>query len=277
VPRKNPLPEADLAVAKRLIVLRGDCQLSREELSEQSLVGVGVISRVELGRMPLRYGDARKLLFGLSLGDFYQYVVNPINPLWLAEGLEPMRLNWPIFLPAAISLKIDLNITFLKFVEANRQLLFDLVTNIAQAEIPESWLLIYSNILSSHQRKTKNISTATAKLEDLFLRSARRLAPVSKIAFDALQEYENDVRPEKKDLLNVSESVNLLSMDQQMPQLLIRLKAVTEDRGAKSELAKWLGVPLASLSQWLAGTREPGGENTLKLLQWVEQHEGKKQ
>jgi len=29
------------------------------------------------------------------------------------------------------------------------------------------------------------------------------------------------------------------------------------------------------LSQWLGGTREPGGENTLRLLRWVERQKRK--
>jgi transcriptional regulator with XRE-family HTH domain len=58
-----------------------------------------------------------------------------------------------------------------------------------------------------------------------------------------------------------------------MANLLDRLNKATSQRGMKSKLAKVMGVPLANISQWLSGVREPGGETTLKLLHWVEQQE----
>ena len=60
-----------------------------------------------------------------------------------------------------------------------------------------------------------------------------------------------------------------------MPGFRERLKKALAERGRKTALAKLLGVPLASVSQWLSGEREPGGEYTLKLLRWVEQQERK--
>jgi hypothetical protein len=77
----------------------------------------------------------------------------------------------------------------------------------------------------------------------------------------------------KKDLTNVSELVNVGSVKAQGPNLLERLKKATQERGKKSALAKFLGVPLVRVSQWLSGDREPGGETTLKMLHWVEQQE----
>jgi hypothetical protein len=62
----------------------------------------------------------------------------------------------------------------------------------------------------------------------------------------------------------------------QLPNLLARLKAATKETGKMSALANFLDVPLASVSRWLSGNREPGGEVTLKLLRWVEQQERQK-
>lgn len=62
----------------------------------------------------------------------------------------------------------------------------------------------------------------------------------------------------------------------QLPTLLERLKKASEPAGQKTALAKFLGVPLASVSRWLSGEREPGGEITLQLLKWVEQQERQK-
>jgi transcriptional regulator with XRE-family HTH domain len=81
---------------------------------------------------------------------------------------------------------------------------------------------------------------------------------------------------EKSNLTNVNEVVNLGSLKPQLPSLLDRLNAATLERGRKSELAKFLGVSLVQVSQWLNRDREPGGETTLRLLKWVEQEERQK-
>jgi transcriptional regulator with XRE-family HTH domain len=52
--------------------------------------------------------------------------------------------------------------------------------------------------------------------------------------------------------------------------LIERLKNVTRVRGKKAELAEFLGVPSVSVSRWLSGDVEPGGEFTLRLLEWVQ-------
>lgn len=78
---------------------------------------------------------------------------------------------------------------------------------------------------------------------------------------------------EKKLLTNVTEYAKHATVKSEMANLLKRLQKATSQRGTKSKLAKLLGVPLANVSQWLSGEREPGGETTLRLLRWVEQQE----
>lgn len=80
----------------------------------------------------------------------------------------------------------------------------------------------------------------------------------------------------KKDLTIVSVLDNNQEVKPKLPSLLERLKKATAQRGIKSELAKFLGVSLVQVSQWLSGDREPGGETTLRLLHWVEQQERQK-
>ena len=82
--------------------------------------------------------------------------------------------------------------------------------------------------------------------------------------------------PSSKTTLNkLNESVKLSPVNPQLPVLLERLNRATQAHGKKSELASYLGVELASVSQWLSGKREPGGETTLKMLHWVEVQERK--
>ena len=75
------------------------------------------------------------------------------------------------------------------------------------------------------------------------------------------------------DLTFPATSVKNLEVKLQLPTLLERLNRATKETGKMSALAKYLEVPLASVSRWLSGKREPGGEITLKMLRWVEQPE----
>jgi DNA-binding transcriptional regulator YiaG len=99
---------------------------------------------------------------------------------------------------------------------------------------------------------------------------------------DAIIEFLEDrantspVERLKKDLTETETSVRDIDVKAQLPILLERLKTAAEKSGKKSKLAEFLDVPLASVSRWLSGEREPGGEITLKLLRWVEQQERQK-
>jgi transcriptional regulator with XRE-family HTH domain len=79
-----------------------------------------------------------------------------------------------------------------------------------------------------------------------------------------------------KDLTESATSEILAVVKAQLPRLRERLNRATKETGKMSALAEFLGVPLASVSRWLSGKREPGGEITLKLLHWVEQQERQK-
>jgi transcriptional regulator with XRE-family HTH domain len=60
-------------------------------------------------------------------------------------------------------------------------------------------------------------------------------------------------------------------------RLIARLKSATREIGLKSELARALGVPPQRVNDWLTGTRVPGGETTLQMLEWVTVIEANKQ
>ena len=56
--------------------------------------------------------------------------------------------------------------------------------------------------------------------------------------------------------------------------LLNRVKKLTSTRGKPAQLAESLGVERSRISEWLSGKTKPDGENTLKLLHWVQQQGG---
>jgi transcriptional regulator with XRE-family HTH domain len=80
----------------------------------------------------------------------------------------------------------------------------------------------------------------------------------------------------KKPVDNLTLSAKSEDVKHSMSKLLERLKKATAEHGQKTVLAKHLGVPPVSVSQWLSGVKEPGGETTLKLLNWVELQERQK-
>jgi transcriptional regulator with XRE-family HTH domain len=82
---------------------------------------------------------------------------------------------------------------------------------------------------------------------------------------------------EKKLLTDVTVSDNVSPVKSTMANLLDRLNKATNQRGMKSKLAKVMEVPLSNVSQWLSGEREPGGETTLRLLNWVIATEAKQE
>lgn len=67
---------------------------------------------------------------------------------------------------------------------------------------------------------------------------------------------------------------NTSDMVRDLKSLRARLRTATSDYGKKAELARHLETSLPRISEWLSDT-EPGGETTLKLLNWVEQQEAK--
>lgn len=81
---------------------------------------------------------------------------------------------------------------------------------------------------------------------------------------------------EKTQLTLKADSLTNDGVQPVLPKLIQRLKRATEARGSKSELAKWLGVHRQLVTDWLSGKQEPGGETTLRLLNWVEQQERQK-
>lgn len=136
-----------------------------------------------------------------------------------------------------------------------------------------------------HNRAPFPVMTAEAKARADALINANRLtnfvdawAAVRDVLFTlpappATASSQND---EKKDLTNVVLSATRGDVQTQMQKFLERLKKATSQRGQQTALADFLGVHRVSVSKWLSGKKEPGGEITLKMLQWVEQQERQK-
>ncbi len=286
MPRKNPVTATDIAIGKRLAHRRMEEQFSREELASNSGLSAGIITRVELGRMPLRYVDGKRLLRALSLLETKVWPdIRPINPLWLAEGMEPETVDWPLLLPQTQHLGVSFSASFSHVIQLHRALIIRLVQDPTTVQLPESWLRAYADHWDTLNLKAHVLHHDTAIVERLLRTSAEKLAPASTLARGILDDYHTALaeplmiprlwqanRTFSKQVLTAeSEKRNVPAM--KMRELLRKVRAMTSSKGDKAKLADALSVPLSRVSEWLSGKYEPNGETTLRLLQWVEQQE----
>ena len=77
----------------------------------------------------------------------------------------------------------------------------------------------------------------------------------------------------KKKLTDIPLKGKVGSVKSPLTILWGHLARVTLDRGKKAALAKFLNVTPSRVSEWIHGVKEPSGEVTLRLLEWVEAEE----
>lgn len=266
--RKSSLSTQESEIAARLRQLRTGRSLSREDVALFTALKPGIITRVELERMPLKY-DAALLWMKVFSGDSILPDFRPLNPLWLAYGMEPVHLSWPLYLPTLAELRLSVGTLFSDFVTQNRSVLIGLAHYPPEPVLPESWLSPYLKYwvrLTSEMRQLNEGSD----LVGLTLKfSAERLSELSRHAVEILLTL-SDIEDRAPGLLTqVSENCKSESVQSEMDKLLAKIRNLTRKKGMKSRLASFLKVPPSRISEWLAGKYEPSGEVTLQLLNWV--------
>ncbi len=235
----------------------------------------GRLANYEFGRVPLRFG----------LVDRYARLFN-LNQRWLAEGRGAAAPYWII--PPKILQEIRSDALFSEAYDEHLQPEFGESSSFGQfalSVIVDSVPPAFTNAEDEQFYRKKTLEHLDAvfdetpmetrgKLLKIILNTIASFCVENSVAIAKYRETGNS-RRQKNPLTHVSESANQDSVKLQMANLLARLNKATTRRGMKSELAKFIGVPLSNISQWLSGEREPGGETTLQLLKWVEQQERK--
>ncbi len=83
----------------------------------------------------------------------------------------------------------------------------------------------------------------------------------------------------KKGLTSHSLKSNTEPVKSELEKLIERVKRLASHPGAKAQLARFLKVAPARVTEWLSDDpetrKEPGGHYTLELLKWVRQNERK--
>lgn len=279
MPRKQPLPERELSICRRVFEARQAFGISLRFAAQTLDINEGVLKRVELGRAPLKYAQAVPIVNKYAL-----------NARWLysGEGLRHSGLKIPE--PEAIGVAEDALFSRVFEEWGGKTELPPLDTALDYSRRRneslravwqiEDWL----DQLSDSQLKPFTDELLKAGHQLFTTRRSDEWPKVLKRWESRHGNYASNPQPlllpkdfPKNEKFKVDESLRSVNNAgvTTLAKLLAKVRLATSQRGKKSELAKYLGVPLASVSQWLSGDREPGGETTLRLLHWVQQQEQK--
>lgn len=244
VPRSSPVPRAEKEIGARVAEARRQHGLSRISFAEGMFPDASALVRIELGRVPLRYLMARK---------FWQKMPQ-LNPLFLSAGKAPLRLELPLWLPQPKDIDVPHDALFSAVIERYSTELMTLLGPKETHRLPPSWIPAQRFYLDLLRFKAHN--------EELKIRGFS----------EWIDQLEASGQEKRTSLLTEAETrSNVAGVKSPLKSLVADVNRLASKPGKKSELAKFLKAPPASVSRWLSGEREPGGETTLKLLEWVEQ------
>jgi len=218
-------------------------------LAKNELRGTSPIHNVELGRTPLRYELARLVLRNLP----------QISPVWLALGEGPRWLKGRLWFPEPEALSEPFDATFRQVIEKHKDELRTLTGPPALQRLPLEWIATQRLHLSLFREELQGMEKQLREEEK------------------AVDLWEmNAAESVKKHMLTHASSCDIIGgVKQTLGNTLKRANRLVETKGKMTELADFLGAPLASVSRWLAGTRQPSGDFAIRLLDWVEREEGK--
>ncbi|HLH53446.1 MAG TPA: helix-turn-helix transcriptional regulator [Verrucomicrobiae bacterium] len=246
-------------------------QLSQTVAAKRLGIDSTRLASYEHARVPIRFGFAEKFAstFNVRWG-------------WLAEGTSPKlhyckipREKRSILQSEALFSEVWKEHLRPMFSESEREMLQQAIA-IASKPPPAlpSEKETRDLLLSVQERIKTKFESMDRSMRWSFIKSLH--VSISEFLTESQFPQEPDDDWQESENFGIDEitaSDNNADVKSPMKNLLWRLNRATAERGMKSKLAKVMGVPLANVSQWLSGEREPGGETTLKLLDWVDQQE----
>ena len=268
------MTDRERAVCSRISTIREQIKWSQTDFAKELEITRAKLVSIELGHTPLRYDLAVKISR-----------IFEIQPKWLATGTGQMRPHNPLLWTMEQRQKFKENDLLTKVydiapgvflpsrnIKIRKSLVqpdFDFRRSIDSAVKYYAYSIKFHDVIASAEFASK-IADFLSKVSDQYIARGK----ATKVTRDS--KWAAAIVSQISELTNVYDSVNNTGVTPKLPNLLNRLKKASEQRGKKSALAKFLGVSLVQVSQWLMGDREPGGETTLRLLHWVEQQERQK-
>jgi hypothetical protein len=214
---------------------------------------------IECGRVSLKWP------MGLAICRTFD-----VSQVWLAEGTEPIRPFFDLdaaqdftMIPESMPFSAVCKGPWLK----NLTLRHDLLT---KSQAPASGLTLANAFQAAIENCVRAYLIHVSEDRRLdFLEGLPRA--LRRLLFEVELPRQSDFK--KTLLTEASIHANLQPVKSQLDNLLATLNRLTKEPGNKTALADFLGAPLASVSRWLSGKRDPGGETTLKMFHWAEQRE----
>ena len=290
MPRKNPVPETERAICRRLHQARRQRRLSRVALGEAIGVPTTRLQNYDYERVPVPYDVGRAVCELCNVNQRWLATGElPASPfVYLGEELdrEPPKgslfsevfattlrgpvEDWLHTAAAAMSgdvaevgeeASLVLGRDARKFPEALDKLLELAVIGMLHS-VPDTLKTKYArHIVSASKEFAKLHEGEIARWWDEFdAEFAASQKPGAKGKVDTFLNLEHDAR------------VNLTWAD-----LRKRLVRATAPAGKKAALAAALDVYQARLTGWLGGEHEPGVEVAFRMLAWVTAEEAKNQ
>lgn len=287
------MPAEEKAICQRLRQFRAFTGLSQAEFASLTGLDQRAYASYEYARSQLNYPAAWRILRAFR----------QLSPQWLAEGQGMMLYTYFVSYPmpeetglgprALYSLVYETSLRALLFQSRSawnvapdkpfplfrvgggivgrlegRQIFLDILSGWLAGR-PDARINDFLNdllhqcsqVLDRHPRE-EDESAISRRVQEM-------LAIEAKLAV-GLERYSQHSGLTNSSLKRIN--TPMLTLD----QLVRKLKVRCRERGKKAALARKLGVPAARVSEWLSGKKEPGGETTLRLLQWVEQQERQK-
>jgi transcriptional regulator with XRE-family HTH domain len=283
--------ERERMICARVKEFRKKIGWRQSEFAAQLGITLNQLASIEYGRTPLRYDVAwqMKILFKVALEWLSVGELGPADSF--QDNLPPPESTGlpDSALLSDVSDKINGSVPTLNFAakppkkipldredQKHRAIIAYMLReqiDVWISKVPQGYTADYCDKLFA---LTKKYLDALPKEADEVISARMDALMWDEMRRDLRSRLSKQIPAQKDSLTKITDSGNNRDVKAKLPALLKRLNEATRERGQKTELAKFMGVPLPNVSQWLSGDREPDGENTLRLLHWVEQQERQK-
>ena len=288
--------EHEREIGERLKLYREGIRFSQASFSNVIGISRDQLASVECGRTPLKYSIAWEIRSKFRVS---------INWLWCGDP-SPHDLSEDTILPSPDSVEVGKNAllteVFHKFhkleghppplnpkteikvkkvkvdrIEIGHRWMYAMLLRLESdnliANVPDGYVVdFYNKVKEFTKVYLEALPRDSRELIDARMDGMEWVEMRSKV----IASLPTGEGWNKNNLTDAESLDNNSDVKSPLPAFLERIKKASSATGKKSELAKFLGAPLASVSRWLSGEREPGGEITLKMLKWVEQQERQK-
>ncbi|HUZ06465.1 MAG TPA: helix-turn-helix transcriptional regulator [Candidatus Paceibacterota bacterium] len=266
------MTDRERAICLRIKAIREQIKWSQSDFAKELGISRAKLVSIEYGHTPLRFFLAEKICRTFD-----------VQAKWLATGQGEMRPFLPILWTAEqrSNLKVtDLLTKTYDFCPLNFELWPK--TRYTRGSVPVNFdfkkaidVQIWLQCSTIKFHDPDSAWEFTGKFCKFLKTNLRKYVATGKAVKTKLGLYTANLLNvhfgEKKDLTEITlKGNNTGEVKSETQKLIAQVKRKASKPGSKAELALLLGVKPPRISEWLSGKKEPGGEYTLKLLNWVE-------